>query len=94
MKLGPPNANHALDLTESKSLAVLFPKQFMNKHSKFDSIVDLFNNCGIVIKNTDDFQSLKNGKFDSEIAANTDFSSWDKMTSAAIEELFTSNTKD
>ncbi|MEZ3439490.1 MAG: hypothetical protein K1W18_11500 [Oscillospiraceae bacterium] len=94
MKLSFTDADRTLDLTESKSLAVLFPKQFMNKHSKFDSIIDLFNNCGIVVKNTGDFHSLKNGKYDSEIAANTDFSGWDTMSSAAIEELFASKTKD
>lgn len=77
-------ADRIRNLPEKASLGDLFTKQFMNNHSKFDSLNDLFTYCGIVVKNAEDLQIVRDGKFDSEISANTDFGSWHEMEQAAI----------
>lgn len=57
----------------------LFNKEFMNKHTQFESFNDFLKFGGWEIKTMEDFNAIPKDKFDLYIKANTDFNNWQEM---------------
>lgn len=67
-------------------LSDLFTADFMNKHTKFESIGDLLNDCGFVLTSPNDFEKVTSGALDGEISSRTEFSGWEEMRTRAVQE--------
>lgn len=79
-------ADKVRNISGKVTFAELFPKEFMNKYTKFDSISDLFSDCGFTLKSPEDFNEVKSGAFDTEISSRTEFSGWEEMEKVAVRE--------
>jgi hypothetical protein len=64
----------------------LFPDSFIQKHTQFSTIDELFENGGFKINSEEDFDALPEDKLDQHISATTDFDCWKDMLGSAAEE--------
>ena len=66
----------------------LFPRAFMKKYTKFESLIEFLNAGSLLPKNTEEitfqiFKKIQGYRLDSYIKKNTNFNCWDEMFDAA-----------
>lgn len=75
------------DNEEVVSLDDILCKDFLTKHSKFESFEDIISKSGVKLENADDYDNLfKDRKFNDYIKKNSDFSNYAEMLQAAGNE--------
>lgn len=75
----------ALEQTQNLTLAELFPAPFMLRHTRHQSIDDMFLASGFKVETQEDFDAVPAGEWDIFIQNTTDFSSWDEMKKIATQ---------
>lgn len=70
----------------SVSFAELFPQQFIQKHTAFDSFEGLVDASGFKVESQADFVSIPDEEWDAFIKARTDFADWKEMLNTAGQE--------
>lgn len=68
------------------SMAELFPPDFMQTYTNYESIAEFFERSPWTVETENDLQQIPEKKFDAYIDEHTGFSSWDAMLSAAARE--------
>lgn len=64
----------------------LLNSSFMSAHSEYSDFFEMLSSAGIELESQEDFDNLDDSILDSIISEKTDFSSWQDMTSCALEE--------
>ena len=64
----------------------LFSDDFMLRHTDFPSITALFDASPFTLETNDDLAAIPEAELDAFVAANTRFTSWEEMKSAAGSE--------
>jgi len=82
-------ASTAQEVSGEVSFEVLFNQGFMDKHSKFSTIDELFNHGGLRISSQQEFENIETGVLDKLVQENTEFSSWQSMYQKAANEYIT-----
>jgi hypothetical protein len=72
--------------THQVPLSELFPPEFMQRHSKFDSLQDLFEASGFTIESAEDFAAIPPDQLDDFIRSSTSFASWKEMKRKGTEK--------
>jgi hypothetical protein len=75
-----------IDGKNAVSIAELFPPDFMQTYSEFDSIEEFFEESPWTVESEADFGAIPEDSFDAYVADHTGFDSWETMLSAAARE--------
>lgn len=67
-------------------LAELLATDFLRKHTDFESLEDMFQASGFVVKSGQDFEKIPASEWDNFVRSHTRFSSWEELLRAASEE--------
>ena len=70
----------------SVSFAELFPEDFMQTYTEFESIQAFFDASPWTVDNEADFERIPEDAFDSYVDEHTGFNTWEAMLSAAARE--------
>lgn len=76
----------AVDGEQSVSMAELFPADFMQTHTEFESIQAFLETSPWTVESDADFQAIPEDRFDEYVDDHTGFSSWEAMLTAAARE--------
>ncbi|MGA3161570.1 MAG: hypothetical protein ABSC77_10160 [Terracidiphilus sp.] len=71
---------------QAVSLSELLNDDFIAKHSSFASFDELLAASPFKVETKEDFEAIPDAEWDSYIAANTSFESWEKMQHQAAGE--------
>jgi len=66
----------------------LLKREFLSKHSTFESFDELLKQGGFTVESPEDFQALLGNDFDAYIASATTFKTWDSMIETASKDYF------
>jgi hypothetical protein len=72
---------------QSVSLGNLLNDGFIAAHSKYASFDELLAASPFKVKTKEDFEAIPDGEWDTYIAANTSFESWEEMQHRAAAEF-------
>lgn len=67
------------------SFGELFPDSFINKHTDFKTLEELFEESGYEVETEEDFNQIPEEDWDEFIANNTVFSNWEVMMKKAFQ---------
>ena len=70
---------------KSVSFYEMFPSSFMKKYTNFQDTDSFFDASGFDAETNESFDKIPEYELDSFVAANSRFSSWEKMLSVATE---------
>ncbi|WP_436930114.1 hypothetical protein [Halosimplex halobium] len=76
----------AVDGETAVSFAELFPEDFMQTHTEFESIRQFFEASPWTVESEADFDRIPGEQFDAYVDEHTGFNSWEAMLSAAARE--------
>ena len=75
-----------IDRKNAVSIAELFPPDFMQTYSEFDSLQEFFEESPWTVEGEADFGAIPEDPFDAYVNDYTGFDSWETMLSAAARE--------
>ena len=75
-----------IDGKNAVSITELFPPDFMQTYSEFDSIQEFFEESPWTVESEADFGAIPEDPFDAYVDDHTGFDSWETMLSAAARE--------
>ena len=75
-----------IDGKNAVSIAELFPPDFMQTYSEFDSMQEFFEESPWTVESEADFGAIPEDPFDAHVDDHTGFDSWETMLSAAARE--------
>ena len=75
-----------IDGKKAVSITELFPPDFMQTFSEFDSIQQFFGESPWTVESEADFRAIPEDPFDAYVDDHTGFDSWETMLSAAARE--------
>lgn len=78
-----------LGKTEQVSFEELFSASFMQKHTSFSSVDELFSAGGFKVESQEDFDAIPDVELNKHIAANTNFENWEDMLDEATTQYVT-----
>lgn len=76
----------AVDGETAVSFAELFPADFMETYTEFDSIQAFFEASPWTVETDADFEAIPEDEFDEYVDDHTEFDRWEAMLSAAARE--------
>ena len=76
-------AAEELDGEHEVPMGEMFPDDFMQEHTEFENVDQLFEESQWDVESQEDFRAIPDEPFDEYIAETTDFKDWDEMYSAA-----------
>ncbi|ADB63989.1 conserved hypothetical protein (plasmid) [Haloterrigena turkmenica DSM 5511] len=76
----------SIDGENTVPMTELFPPDFMQTYTEFDSLEEFFDESPWVIESQEDFESIPEKKFDDYVDNHTGFNSWEVMLKAAGRE--------
>ena len=71
------DGEHAVSFTD------LFPPDFMEAHTDFGTLEELFEASGFTVESTEDFEAIPDAKWDAFIERVTEFPDWKTMQEKA-----------
>ena len=74
------------DDMEDLSINDLFHREFMWRHTDFDSLDAFFENSEWTVLHKDDFDEIPEDELDAYVDDNSNFSTWQSMLTQAINE--------
>ena len=75
-----------IDGKNAVSITELFPPDFVQTYSEFDSIHEFFEQSPWTVESEADFGAISEDSFDAYVDDHTGFDSWETMLSAAARE--------
>lgn len=72
-----------LSKTDSVKFSELFNSSFMQRHTGYSTIDELFKDGGFDVKSMDDFLAIPEQELDHHVREKTSFSSWSEMKKKA-----------
>jgi hypothetical protein len=75
-----------LERTKEIPFEDLFTANFMRRYTDYGTISDFLDNCGYPANTTEEFSAIPDAEFDKYVAANTRFSTWEKMLEKATDD--------
>lgn len=76
----------AIDGENAVSFTELFPEDFMQTYTTFESIQEFFDVSPWTVESEADFEQIPQDEFDAYVDDHTEFNSWEAMLSAAARE--------
>lgn len=76
----------SIDGRDAVSITELFPADFMQTYTEFESIARFFEESPWTVETEDDFEAVPADEFDAYVDEHTGFSSWEAMLSAGARE--------
>lgn len=77
-------AAEKLDGKHSVSLGELFTTEFMQRHTPYESLEELFIAGHFEVNSKEDLEAIPDEEMDAHVAQTTEFDSWEDMQSAAV----------
>lgn len=76
-----------LSETTEISLGELLTDEFMQEHTSFSSIDELFESAGFTVETEEDLAAIPEDILDNHIAKTTSFDNWEDMLDEAVAEF-------
>lgn len=81
------------DISELVQIENLITPEFMQSHSKFKNVGELFSSAGFELNSQTDLSTIPYDEFNAFISQHTDFNSWEELYTEAGNQYLIKNFK-